>query len=121
MGTVFIIMGVTGSGKSTVGRAIADATNGAFFDGDDYHSASNVDKMRSGTPLSDTDRQEWLEVLRDLVRDRSSTSTPSFLACSALKKSYRDILRTGSPDLRFIYLEGSETLIGDRLNARVGH
>ena len=114
-------MGVSGCGKTTVGRALADATGGTFFDGDDYHSDANVEKMRSGAPLSDADRQHWLEVLRDLVRERSNEPSPSLIACSALKKSYRDILRAGSSDLKLLYLAGSQKLIQDRLDARVGH
>ncbi len=121
MGNVFIIMGVSGCGKTTVGRALARVTGGSFFDGDDYHSEANVEQMRSGTPLSDADRRQWLEALRDLARERSREPGPSFLACSALKKSYRDILRSGNPGLRFLYLAGSQSLIRARLDARAGH
>ena len=121
MGKVFIIMGVSGCGKTTVGESLAGMTGGEFFDGDKYHSAANVEKMRSGSPLSDADRQTWLESLRDLIAERAQFSSPSFIACSALKKSYRDILRSGRDQPTFIFLEGQEDLIRQRLDARVGH
>ncbi len=114
-------MGVSGCGKTTVGEALTASTGGVFLDGDHFHSTENVEKMRSGTPLSDEDRQEWLLTLRDLIATHSREQGPTFLACSALKKSYRDILRSGSGDPIFIYLEGSEELIGNRLEARSGH
>jgi gluconokinase len=121
MGMTVVIMGVSGSGKSTVGRALAEATGGRFFDGDDFHPAANVEKMRAGTPLDDRDRQGWLERLRDLLAEESTGPQPVFLACSALKKSYRDVLREGNAGLRFVFLHGPEELLRDRMRARKGH
>ena len=118
-----VLMGVCGSGKSTIGRALAVATGGRFFDADDFHPPANVEKMRAGIPLTDEDRQGWLESLRDLLERESGglTGAPVFLACSALKEGYREILRAGAPGLRFVFLQGSAELIRERMRARGGH
>ena len=121
MGKVIVIMGVSGCGKTTVGVALAAATGGLFFDGDEFHSDANVEKMRSGTPLTDEDREGWLESLRDLIARQSLEEGPVFLACSALKKSHRDILREGSSSLVFVYLKGPEEFIRERLETRRDH
>ena len=118
-----VLMGVCGSGKSTIGRALAVAAGGRFFDADDFHPPANVEKMRAGIPLTDEDRQGWLESLRDLLERESGglTAGPVFLACSALKECYREILRAGAPGLRFVFLQGSAELIRERMRARGGH
>jgi gluconokinase len=109
-----IIMGVTGCGKSTIGHMLADELGAAFYDGDDYHSQENIDKMMGGIPLTDSDRKPWLESITAMIRDSSSNSVT---ACSALKKSYRDILRTAG-NVTFIYLDGSKEIILSRLEQR---
>ncbi len=121
MGDVVVIMGVAGSGKTTLGQSLAEASGGIFFDGDDFHPPANVDKMRSGTPLADEDRVIWLEAVRDLIAARANELVPVFIACSALKKKLRDILREGSDSVRFVYLRGSRELLRKRLEARTDH
>ena len=110
-------MGVAGSGKSTVGRLLAERLGWPFLDGDDFHPPENVEKMRQGIPLSDADRLPWLEHLRELV----SRSGSAVVACSALKESYREILSGGDPRVRFIYLRADPALLAARLEKRTGH
>ena len=118
---IIIVMGVSGSGKSTVGKALADELGWAFFDADDFHPASNVEKMARGDALSDQDRQPWLESLHDLIKTQLKSDQASVLACSALKQSYRDTLRGKLANVRFLYLDGSFELIKGRLSERSGH
>ncbi|MGJ8658168.1 MAG: gluconokinase [Akkermansiaceae bacterium] len=109
-----IVMGVCGCGKSTIGELLAAEISATFYDGDDFHPQSNIDKMASGVPLNDQDRQPWLEKLaRVIMESESSTVT----ACSALKKSYRDILRTAG-NVTIVYLLGSQVLLLERLTVR---
>lgn len=117
---LIVLMGVSGSGKTTVGRLLARELGWKYFEGDDYHPAASVEKMRSGIPLDDTDRRPWLEALRTVIRDCLVRNESAVLACSALKESYREFL---SVDERvvFIYLKGSYELIHRRLCARGGH
>lgn len=115
---VFIIMGVSATGKSTLGNALATATGGRFFDGDDFHPESNRRKMSSAHPLDDTDRKQWLERLADLAEESSRKTGPTFIACSALKKSYREILRSKYPDLTFVFLTAHEKILRQRIAAR---
>lgn len=115
---ILIVMGVAGSGKSTVGRLLADRLGWPFFDGDDFHPAGNVEKMRRGIPLSDADRLPWLERLAELIRQRGGSAV---LACSALKESYRRILSGGDPRARFVYLRADPALLAARLERRTGH
>ncbi len=110
-------MGVSGSGKSTIGRALAERTGLPFLDADDFHPASNIKKMKSGQPLNDEDRKPWLERLAVEL----SASGGCVLACSALKESYRNILESGSADITWVYLEASKELIRERLQKRSGH
>ncbi|TGE27199.1 gluconokinase [Hymenobacter metallicola] len=120
---VFVIMGVSGSGKTTVGRLLADHLGRPFFDADDFHSPANVAKMRAGTPLTDDDRRGWLESLAAGIREWSQT-TGAVLACSALKEKYRQQLgaaATASQPLQWVFLDGSEALVRQRLQQRQGH
>jgi gluconokinase len=118
---IVVVMGVTGSGKTTVGRLLAAALGAEFIDADDHHPPANVAKMRAGTPLTDADREPWLERLNALLRERTARGASVVLACSALKAAYRDALLRELPDARLVYLRGSRELIGARLAARRGH
>jgi gluconokinase len=119
--SIFIVMGVSGCGKSTVANALAKATGGIFLDADDFHLPETKAKLSSGTPLTDEDRWPWLERLNAELRARSDKGNALFLACSALKQKYRDLLMTGLPDARIVYLKGSRELIAARLAQRKGH
>ena len=114
-------MGVSGSGKSLIGSALARALGVEFVEGDDYHPASNVERMSRGIPLTDEDRQGWLRALAARLGDAKDAGTGLVVACSALKQSYRDILRTRARDVRFVYLMGSRALLAERLAERRGH
>lgn len=118
---IVIVMGVTGVGKTTVGELLAARTGWSFYDADAYHSAANVEKMRSGIPLTDDDRWPWLDRLNALLREAEGKRESAILACSALKQRYRDRLQNGLTDVRWIYLSGSVELISSRLQARKGH
>lgn len=115
---ILIITGVSGAGKSTVGRLLASRLGWRFYDADDFHPAQNIEKMRSGAPLSDADRKPWLESLRDLIRGERA---PMVLACSALKQSYRDFLKDGRDDVVFVYLKTEKELARRRLAERKEH
>jgi gluconokinase len=118
---VIVLMGVSGTGKTEVGTRLARALNGEFAEGDDYHPPANVAKMRSGVPLDDADREPWLETLSREIGAWLDAGKTVVLACSALKQSYRDILKAGRPGVRFVYLKGDEALISSRLEGRHGH
>lgn len=112
-------MGVSGSGKTTVGLALAERLGWRFFDADAYHPPENIDKMAAGKPLNDADRQPWLETLRDLIRDRLAEGRSLVLACSALKQRYRDILQdTDAGNVTFVYLRGDFEIIEQRMQQR---
>ena len=115
-----VLFGVTGVGKTTVGRLLAERLGWEFIDADDFHSEGNKAKMASGVPLDDADRKEWLEILANELKRRSSHGLSAVLACSALKKSYREKLTVDS-NQRFIYLKGSLEEINDRIQKRSGH
>jgi 6-phosphogluconate dehydrogenase/gluconokinase len=117
---IFIICGVSGTGKSTVGELLADKLKVPFFDGDDFHPESNVQKMKGGMPLNDQDRQPWLELLATKLASWE-LSGGAVLACSALKELYRDILSSKCKNIRWIILNGSRELLTERLNSRQGH
>jgi gluconokinase len=117
---VILLMGVSGSGKTTVGQLLASQLGWEFADGDDYHPAANIEKMRSGIPLNDAERAPWLEALRVLIAGWITAGKNAVLACSALKGTYREILRLAS-DVRIVYLKGTPQLLQQRLHARVGH
>jgi gluconokinase len=121
MNRVFVVMGVSGSGKSVVARELGLRLGVAVLDGDFLHPRANILKMASGAALDDEDRAPWLAALNDAAFAMQRTQPVSFLVCSALKRRYRDRLREGNPALRFLYLKGSPELIGSRLMARTGH
>ena len=114
-------MGVSGSGKSAVANAVAHQLNAAFLDGDFLHPRANIEKMSAGHPLNDDDRRPWLESINDAAFAMQRTNDVSLIVCSALKKSYRDILRKGNKNLSFVYLKGDFDTIESRLRARKGH
>lgn len=113
-------MGVSGSGKTTVGTMLAAQLGWEFADADDYHSAANVEKMRSGIPLTDEDRGPWLEALRARILSWIALKKNGVLACSALKQGYRERLEVG-PDVRVVYLKGEAQVLYERMRARTGH
>jgi gluconokinase len=124
-GRSVVVMGVSGSGKTTLARALADALNLQFLDADDYHPASNVEKMRSGLPLTDEDRAEWLLTLRSLLDQADQRSAPQWqgavLACSALKHHYREALAIDSTRRPLVYIDISRALAHQRVSRRQSH
>ncbi|MEO5919875.1 MAG: gluconokinase [Pseudolysinimonas sp.] len=109
-----VVMGVSGSGKTTVGIALAEALGMAFADGDDLHPPSNIAKMAAGTPLTDDDRWPWLDAVGAVLADGATV-----VACSALRRAHRDRLRLAAPDLRLVFLHGSRALLAERMGHRV--
>ncbi len=118
---IIIIMGVSGCGKTTVGRALAERLSATFLDADDFHPASNVEKMRAGTPLNDDDRAPWLAKLNSELRERSQRRERVVLACSALKTRYRDAISDELPNAAWIFLDGSFEMIAARMRERPNH
>ncbi|RZK20836.1 MAG: gluconokinase [Pedobacter sp.] len=118
MARFIVLMGVSGSGKTVIGKALAPKLNAEFIDGDNLHAQRNVDKMAAGIPLTDEDRSDWLNLIAKVGHDHAAHGTTCIIACSALKKKYRDILRTENPSMRFIYLKGSYDLIYSRISKR---
>ena len=118
---IYVVMGVSGSGKSAVASEVAHRLQAAFLDGDFLHPRRNIMKMASGEPLNDEDRKPWLAALNDAAFAMQRTNKVSLVACSALKKDYRDQLRQGNPNLSFIYMKGEREVIENRLKARKGH
>jgi gluconokinase len=118
---VIVLMGVSGAGKTTVGRLLARALGAEFAEGDAYHPPENVEKMRRGIPLEDADRWPWLQALAAQIGRWLAADETVVLACSALKQSYREVLAQGRPGVRFVHLVGDEALIRRRLDARRGH
>lgn len=118
---VLVLMGVSGSGKTTIGRQLAKRLGWPFEDGDALHSAANVAKMRAGVPLTDADRQSWLEAVADWIDGRRAKQEPGIITCSALKRSYRQIVVGDRPETRVVYLRGSRDLVAKRLAGRHGH
>src|SRR3984957_16074667 len=116
-----IVMGVSGSGKSTIAAALAERLKWTFEDGDRFHPKSNVAKMSAGHPLTDEDRRPWLQAIADEIDRVCEAGERAVIACSALKRAYRDILVHGRDDVRIVFLEGSQALIADRLEKRKGH
>ena len=122
---IVILMGVAGSGKTTIGSRLADRLGWSFFDGDDFHPPENVAKMSSGIALTDSDREPWLQALADLIASLLASNTSAVLACSALKSAYRDRLKNGAgpntDQIRFVYLKVSPAVAHERLRKREGH
>jgi gluconokinase len=116
-----VVMGVSGCGKSTVGRLLAQRLGVPFVEGDTLHSDSNVAKMAAGIPLTDADRHGWLQAVADDLDTPAARTKGAVVTCSALKRSYRDQLRTRAPDLRLVFLHGDAALLAQRMDARTGH
>lgn len=117
---IVIVMGVVGAGKTTVGSMLAAELGWQFADADNFHPPANIEKIRNGIALTDSDRAPWLELLRKAIAAWSAAKSNVVLACSALKSSYREQLKVSS-EVRFVYLKGSAPLIGERLQSRQGH
>ena len=118
---VAILMGVSGVGKTTVGRAAAQRLGWAFFDADDYHSETHVERMRRGIPLDDADRRAWLEALADRIRRSLDEGLPAIVTCSALKERYRRVLLHGNAGAIVVYLRAERNVVASRLEARHDH
>jgi gluconokinase len=114
-------MGVSGSGKSLIGAVLAAALGVDFVEGDEYHPAENVRRMAAGIALTDDDRAGWLRMLATRIHESRDAGRGLVLTCSALKRAYRDVLRSGAPDLQLVFLRGSRALIAERLAGRSGH
>ncbi len=113
-----VFMGVSGTGKSAIGSAVADALDYEFAEGDAFHPRASIDKMGDGTPLTDEDRWPWLEQLASWTRERAEQGRSTALTCSALRRAYRDVLRTGATDTVFVHLTGEEEVIRRRMEGR---
>jgi gluconokinase len=116
-----VVMGVSGSGKSTIADQLAERLGWRYEDGDRFHPASNVAKMSAGHPLTDEDRWPWLQAIADEIDRVCEARAHAVIACSALKRAYRDILVHGRDDVRIVYLKGTQALIADRLAVRKNH
>ncbi|PZF59895.1 gluconokinase [Curtobacterium sp. MCSS17_008] len=116
---VLVVMGVSGSGKSTLAATVAGQLGWDFAEGDEMHPPANVAKMQAGTPLTDDDRWPWLDVVAGWIRDRLDSGTPGVVTCSALKRSYREVLR--APGVVFVHVAGDAALVEQRMSARSGH
>lgn len=121
MPTTLVVMGVSGSGKTTVARGVADRLGWRFAEGDDFHPPDNVLRMSAGTPLTDADRWPWLRLLADWIGERERALEHAVLTCSAPRRPYRDLLREGHPSVRFVHVSVSEQALRERLERRRGH
>ena len=119
--THVVVMGVSGSGKTTVARAIAEATGFDFAEADSFHSPQSIAKMEAGTALTDEDRWPWLRALSTWMREQAEVGTSTVITCSALRRSYRDLLRDGPPSVDFLHLAGPAEVIRERMSDREGH
>jgi gluconokinase len=118
---VLVVMGVSGSGKTTIGELLAEGFHGEFADADRFHPPANVEKMQNGIPLTDEDRWPWLAAIAAFIDETRAAGRRAVVACSALKRRYRDVLVDGRPDVRLVYLKGDQVLIAGRIAERHGH
>ena len=118
---LWIIMGVAGSGKSTIGTMLSQRTGWVFYEGDNFHPPENVEKMSRGIPLNDEDRLPWLLALRDLIDEVLSNQSHAIIACSALKAAYRELLQGEHKEIFWVYLKGDYAQIWSRMQQRQGH
>jgi gluconokinase len=116
--SALVVMGVSGSGKSTVGKLLAERLDWTMAEGDSLHPPENVEKMRAGVPLTDADRWPWLDRIGELLKAWAAEERSGLVTCSALKRIYRERLLAARPDLRFVYLKGSEAMISGRVKGR---
>lgn len=118
---VIVVMGVAGSGKTTVGRLVADKLGWSFDDADDFHPPANVAKMSAGQPLNDEDRAPWLAAIREHISGALKRDEGAVVTCSALKQAYRDVLNVDPQRVKFVHLHGSRELLWERISARENH
>lgn len=118
---VIIVMGVAGSGKTTIGLTLAERLHCSFYDGDDFHPKENIDKMASGIPLNDGDRMPWLKRINELIIQMQDSQAAAVIACSALRKAYREILTSDTEGVHLVYLKGDYEQIWRRMRQRSGH
>ncbi|GAA2164833.1 gluconate kinase (SKI family) [Humibacillus xanthopallidus] len=118
---IVVVMGVSGSGKTTVATGLAAVMGWTFAEGDDFHSAANVEKMRSGVALTDDDRWPWLETIGAWISGKEAAGESAVVTCSALRRAYRDVLRRDRPHVRFLHVEAPGAVIADRVEHRAGH
>jgi gluconokinase len=119
--TVIVIMGVSGSGKTTVGELLARRLGWEYADADHFHPPANIEKMAAGHPLTDADRAPWLGAIAQWITDHLESGTPGVVSCSALRRRYRDQVMGGHPDVKGVYLDGDRDLIAGRMRVRPGH
>lgn len=119
--THVVVMGVSGSGKTTIAEGVVSHTGMTFAEADTFHPRANIAKMESGVALTDEDRRPWLEALNAWMRERSAGGDSTVITCSALRRSYRDVLRAGLPALHFVHLDGPAEVIRERITSRRGH
>ncbi len=119
--TAVVVMGVSGSGKTTVAHGLVDRLGWRFVEGDDLHPPANVAKMESGQPLDDDDRAPWLEAVRDWMHEESAAGHDAVVTCSALKRAYRDVLRSSGARVTFLHLTAGREVLTERMGARSGH
>ncbi len=118
---IVVVMGVSGSGKSTIGQMLAARLGWDFYEGDSFHPQHNIEKMAQGTPLTDEDRAGWLASIAEQISLVEQEKQNGVITCSALKKSYRDKLEAASKNIKFVFLHGQHDLLNERLNSRTGH
>ena len=118
---IVVIMGVSGPGKTTVGRLLARRLDCAYYEGDEFHSAGNIDKMSKGISLNDDDRMPWLASIKEIIDECVKSGSDAVIACSALRKKYRRALTAGVSDIHFVYLEGDPDTIRERMISRDRH
>lgn len=121
MSLALVVMGVSGAGKTTVGRALAAALGWPFVEGDELHPAANIARMSAGTPLTDADRAPWLAAVAAAIGDHEERAVDVVVTCSALRRAYRDRLRAGHPSVRFLHLTADAAVLRARLAHRTGH